>query len=206
MDTSKEEARYYLEQIHEILSHTKKKIAAGSTAPLLIIWGGIWFVAYLVAYLCHLLDFNKIYTLRLTDRISVGTDIAGLTWTVLVPIGIAASWIVGVRKSPTRSPHNKRWGLCFLIIFVYGGLWLALLWPWNEYQANAFVASLPMFAYVIMGLWADRVLLWLGIVVTLLIIVGFFLLHLQPLFWLWMAVLGGGTLGGTGLYIRVRWS
>ncbi|MHC4708080.1 MAG: hypothetical protein ACYS8I_13460 [Planctomycetota bacterium] len=42
MDTSKEQAKYYLEQIHEIFSHTKKKIAAGLTAPLLIIWGGVY--------------------------------------------------------------------------------------------------------------------------------------------------------------------
>jgi hypothetical protein len=42
MDTSKEQAKYYLEQIHEIFSHTKKKIAAGPTAPILIIWGGVY--------------------------------------------------------------------------------------------------------------------------------------------------------------------
>jgi hypothetical protein len=204
MDVSKDDAQYYLEQIHEIFGDTKKKIAAGSTAPLLIIWGAIWFIAYIGTYVGYLLEF-KSYCFRLTSRISIGIHPSGLCWMVLVAIGIVASWIFGVRRAPVKSPHNKRFGLNWLILFIYAILWLTLLWPWNEYQINAFMASIPMFAYVVMGLWADRVLLWLGIVVTLLIIIGFFLFHFQPAFWLWMAILGGGALAGTGLYIRKAW-
>jgi hypothetical protein len=206
MDISKQEAQGSLDQIQAAVSQTRKRIAAGSTAPLLILWGAIWFVAYLGTYLTYLFNFEP-YCLRLTHRVSIGIHIAaGLCWMVLVPIGIAASWIIGVRRAPVKSPHNKRFGFSGLILFVYAGVWLALLWPWNDYQISAFLASIPMFAYVMMGLWwADRVLLWLGIVVTLLIIVGFFLFHFQPAFWLWMAVLGGGALAGTGLYIRKAW-
>jgi len=204
MDISKQEAQGSLDQIQAAVSQTRKRIAAGSTAPLLILWGAIWFVAYLVTYLSYPFEF-ELYCLRLTHRVSIGIHIAGLCWLVLVLIGMGASWIIGVRRAPVKSPHNKRWGFCWLILFVYAGVWLALLWPWNEYQINAFLASLPMFAYVVMGLWADRVLLWLGIVVTLLIIAGFFLFLFQPAFWLWMAILGGGALAGTGLYIRKAW-
>jgi len=204
MDVSKQEARDSLDQIQAAVSQTRKRIAAGSTAPLLILWGAIWFVAYLGTYLSYLFNF-EFYCLRLTHRVSIGIHFAGLCWMVLVLIGVAASWIIGVRRAPVKSPHNRRWGFCWLILFVYAGVWLALLWPWNEYQINAFLASIPMFAYVVMGLWADRVLLWLGIAVTLLIIVGFFLFHFQPAFWLWMAILGGGALAGTGLYIRKAW-
>lgn len=204
MNISREDARDSLARIHETFSQTKKKIASSSTAPLLMLWGAIWFVAYLGTYVSYLLEF-KVYCFRLTSRVTVDIDIAGMCWMVLVPIGIAASWIIGVRRAPVKSPQNKRFGFSWLILFIYAVIWLALLWPWNEYQISAFLASIPMFAYVVMGLWADRVLLWLGIVVTLLIIVGFFLFPFQPVFWLFMAVLGGGTLLGTGLYIRLRW-
>jgi len=204
MDISEKEAHDSLEQIQATFGHTKKKIAAGSTAPILILWGAIWFVAYLGTYVAYLLEF-KVYCLRLTSSFSIGIHVTGLWWMVLVLIGMAASWVLGVKRAPVKSPHNKRWGFCWLILFVYAGVWLSLLWPWNDYQINAFMASVPMFAYVLMGLWADRVLLWLGIVVTLLIIVGFFLFHFQPVFWLWMAILGGGALAGTGLYIRKAW-
>ena len=204
MDVSKDDAQSYLEQIQAIFGQTKKKIAVGSTAPLLILWGAIWFVAYLGTYVADLLEF-KVYCFRLTSRISIGIHTAGLCWMVLVPIGMVASWIIGVSRAPVKSPHDKNLGFSWLILFIYAILWLTLLWPWNDYQISAFLASLAMFAYVVMGLWADRLLFWLGLVVTLLIIVGFFLFHYQPLFWLWMAILGGGALAGTGLYIRKAW-
>jgi hypothetical protein len=206
MDISREQAQSYLEQIQAVSEQTKKRIAAGSTAPQLILWGAIWFIAYIVTYLSYLLGFETYsYSARLTDRISMGINIAGLCWLALIPIGIAASWILAVRKSPTKSAHDRRWGFCWLILFVYGGVWLALLRPSNEYQTSAFFASLAMFAYVVTGFWVDRVLLWLGIVVTLVILFCFYLFLSHPVFWLSMALLGGGTLAGTGLYIRLRW-
>jgi hypothetical protein len=68
---------------------------------------------------------------------------------------------------------------------------------------GAIQATIPMFAYVVMGLWLDHFILWIGLAVTALTLVGLF--FLQPYFWLWMAVTGGGMLLGTGLYIRYQW-
>lgn len=61
-----------------------------------------------------------------------------------------------------------------------------------------------MFAYVVMGLWTDRFLMWLGLFVTATALAGYFLVN--PYFCLWMAVTGGGALMVTGLYIRHRWT
>ena len=204
MDISQKDAQESLSQIETVGAQTRKKVAADSASPFLILWGAIWFVAYLGTYLTCLFDW-KIIHLQITDHINVGFGIASLVWMVLVVIGIAASWIISVKKTPVRSSHDKRFFLSWLIMFIYANVWLVLLWPWNEYQMSAFVASLPMFSYIIMGLWADRFLLWVGLAATVLIITGFFLFHFQPLFWLWMAVLGGGSLAGTGVYIRIRW-
>ncbi len=204
MEISKEQAQDSLKQIENMAVQTRRKIAASSAGPILIIWGTIWFVAYLGTYLSYFVEW-KGYQLIIGDHFTASFGITSLIWPVLIVIGIAASWYIATRKAPTRNVHNKRLGLTWLILFVYSNVWLVLLTPWNEYQISAFAASLPMFAYIIMGLWMDRFLLWLGVVVTLLIIAGFFLFHFHPLFWLWMAVLGGGTLGGTGLYIHIRW-
>ncbi len=204
MEISKQQAQDSLDQIKNVTVQTRRKIAASSAGPILIIWGAIWFVAYLGTYLSYLVEW-KGYQLKIGDHFSASFGITSLIWSVLVVIGVAASWFIGTRKVPTRNVHNKRLFFTMLILFVYSNVWLVLLAPWNEYQISAFAASLPMFAYIIMGLWMDRLLLWLGVVVTLLIIAGFFLFHFHPLFWLWMAVLGGGTLGGTGLYIHIRW-
>ncbi len=204
MEISKQQAQDSLNQIENVAVQTRRKIAASSAGPILIIWGTIWFVAYLGTYLSYFFEWKE-YHLQMGNRISASFVIASLVWPVLIVIGVAASWFIATRKAPTRNVHNKRLGLTWLILFVYSNVWLVLLAPWNEYQISAFAASLPMFAYIIMGLWMDRFLLWLGVVVTLLIIAGFFLFHFHPLFWLWMAVLGGGTLAGTGFYIQIRW-
>ncbi len=204
MEISKEQAQDSLNQIENAAVQTRRKIAASSAGPILIIWGTIWFVAYLGTYLSYFFEWH-VYRLPIGNRISADFSIASLVWPVLIVIGVAASWFISTRKAPTRNVHNKRFGFTWLILFVYSNVWLVLLTPWHEYQISAFAASLPMFAYIIMGLWMDRFLLWLGVVVTLLIIAGFFLFHFHPLFWLWMAVLGGGTLAGTGFYIQIRW-
>jgi len=201
MEISKQQAQDSLNQIENVAMQT---IAASLAGPILIIWGTIWFVAYLGTYLGYLFKWQE-YHLQIGNRISASFFIAFLVWPILIVIGVAASWFISTRKAPTRNVHNKRFGLTWLILFVYSNVWLVLLTPWNEYQISAFAAYLPMFAYIIMGLWMDRFLLWLGVVVTLLIIAGFFLFHFHPLFWLWMAVLGGGTLAGTGFYIQIRW-
>ena len=198
MDLSKEEAQDSLNQIEAVFARTRKAIASGSASALLILWGAIWVAGYLSIYA---------FTPRAAEapeypRFSL---ILTIIWAVLILIGVVDSWIIGVRKSPTKSPHNQRLGFFWFFLFVYANVWLVLLWPWNHYQMQAFVAALVMFAYVVMGLWFDRFLLWLGLAVTTLIVLGYFLFLFQPTFWLWMAVMGGGTLMTTGLYIRKAW-
>ena len=198
MDISREDAKESLEQIQSIISRTRKIIASGSVSPLLIVWGAVWVVGYLAMY---------IFTPRPAEppKYPNFSLILTIIWAVLILVGIATSFIFGAIKSPTKSPHNKRFGFFWFFLFIFADIYLVLLWPWNNYQMHAFVAVLVMFAYVIMGLWFDRFLLWLGLATTALIVVGFYLFLFQPAFWLWMAAMGGGTLLVTGLYIRKAW-
>jgi hypothetical protein len=66
-----------------------------------------------------------------------------------------------------------------------------------------YTCLVTMQLYVVAGLWVDRYLLWLGLVVTALVLLGFFAFN--TVYWLWMAVFGGGTLFATGFYIRRYW-
>ena len=74
----------------------------------------------------------------------------------------------------------------------------------NQEVSLRFPSSLvAMQAYVVAGLWIDSYLLWLGIAVTVLILLGLFLF--PAVFWLWMAIFGGGSLIATGFYVRHFW-
>ena len=86
--------------------------------------------------------------------------------------GLVASLIVGPwsRRSPIKGPNRGRMGLTWLILFGYGALWMTLLCPWEmahragwqayaalmDRKVMAFWSTVPMFGYVIMGLWLDR--------------------------------------------------
>jgi len=81
---------------------------------------------------------------------------------------------------------------------------LFLLAPFSGMQCNAFISTAGMFACVVMGLWfKSTFMIVLGLVMTGVTLVGFYLL--TSCYCLWMAMMGGGSLLGAGLYIRVRW-
>ena len=115
---------------------------------------------------------------------------------------------------PVKSPLGRRIGWFWFLLFGYVYLWIALLWPFVRVEGHeqsqmfwrhmgAIFATVPMFAYVVVGLLLDHLMFWIGLAVTALTIVG--LLLIGPYFWLWMAAAGGGTLIGTGVIIRNRW-
>ena len=117
---------------------------------------------------------------------------------------------------PTGRTRGEGWRVFWFwcLLFGYVSAWITLLMPfikiesWEEaarinIHMGAFHAMIPMFAFVVMGLWQRNFMVWIGLLITALILVGVFLL--EPYFWLWMAVTGGGTLIGTGLVIRFLW-
>jgi hypothetical protein len=54
--------------------------------------------------------------------------------------------------------------------------------------------------YILAGLWFDICLLWTGILVTVFLLAG--LWFFAPIFYWLFAIFGGGTLIGTGFYLR----
>jgi hypothetical protein len=195
---SKSDAEGALAEINSVISQTQKAIAAGPAAPLLILWGLIWVIGYSITHF--------------------SPRSAGAAWMVLVFIGSASSWWAGVKiQSPVKSPNDWKIGVFWLVLFGYAFAWLVLLapaglprgeeWmtrhPFNSKQIGAFFATIPMFAYVVGGLWLGRFFVWLGLLVTALTFVGYFLFN--EYFHLWMAITGGGSLILAGVYVRKFW-
>lgn len=198
MNISKQEAQESLNDIESVTEQTRKAIAYGGSSGMLTLWGVIWMIGYSVT------QFYPAY--------------AGWAWMPLIAIGAIGCWILGARNhSCFRNANAWRIGVFWLVLFAYAAVWLTLLHPanlpsgaeWahyqpiNDRQISAFFATVPMFAYVVGGLWFGRFFVWLGALVTVLTLVGFYLL--TSWFQLWMAIIGGGSLIVAGLYIRNSW-
>ena len=195
---SKSEAQAALDEISSVISTTQKAIASGPAAPLLIMWGVIWVIGYSVT------QFSPQH--------------AGLAWMGLVFAGSAASWWVGWKMQATvSSPNDWKIGVFWMVLFGYAIVWMFLLapadlpkgeeWatkhPFLSKQIGAFFATIPMFAYVVGGLWFGSFFVWLGLIVTALTLGGYY--FLEDYFSLWMALTGGGSLILAGLYVRKFW-
>jgi hypothetical protein len=106
--------------------------------------------------------------------------------------GVAGSFVLGFIQ-----------GMLAAVIF-FAALWpLVLRAPADNQTIFAYLGLVVMLCYIIAGIWFDTYLLWLGLVMTALILVGLFCF--TGLFWWWIAVFGGGPLIATGFYVRYFW-
>jgi hypothetical protein len=101
-------------------------------------------------------------------------------------------------------PVDKRFlGVLAAVVF-FAALWpLVLRAPADNQSIFAYIGLVVMLCYIIAGIWFDTYLLWLGLGMAALILVG--LLCFSGIFWWWIAVFGGGPLIVTGFYIRYFW-
>ncbi len=191
------DARSALGEIEQTAAKIRRLIAHGHFAPLLILWGGIWIAGF---------GCQQFFPAQ-----------AGWAWLVLDLGGFLGSWLVAVRQqSPMKKKGDPRIGLFWVALMVYGVIWMGLLLsfpdarnPSAEFLAamtrrtGAYWATVPMFGYVVAGLFLDRFLAWLGLAVTGLTLLGF--VFAGDYFSLWVAITGGGALILSGLFIRKFW-
>ena len=149
------------------------------------LWGVAWIAMPLTAYF--------------------GGDSAARFFPWICLAGIVASFAGGLTQHrQVRTPFNGRFLGVLSTVLLF-----AAIFPWvlhaqfDTKTAYAYLCLVAMQGYIVAGLWTDSYLLWLGLAVTALILVGHFLL--PGIFWPWMAVCGGGSLLLTGFYVRFFW-
>ena len=121
-------------------------------------------------------------------------------------IGIASSILIGfVQAGQIRAPLDRRFlaALGALILFGY------FVWPvvlGSPHRSDAFIrlfayySLVPMQAYVLAGIWFDNCLLWIGALISILILLGLFVF--SAMFWIWFAVFAAMPLILSGFYVR----
>ncbi|MFC1635508.1 hypothetical protein ACFL5Z_11760 [Planctomycetota bacterium] len=191
MNVSQEDARASLTTIRDVRIQTQRAVTSAYANPIMILWGILWIIAFTATH------FYIDYAYHIF-----------ITMGVIGSVGTAIIFRLFHSKAPFRDDPSERIGwrvaALWILLFVYIMIWLFLFAPFSGMQCNAFISTAAMFAYVVMGLWfGSTFMIVLGLAMTGVTLVGFYLL--TSYYCLWMAMMGGGTLLGTGLYIRVRW-
>jgi hypothetical protein len=189
MDISPTEAEEALTAIQTMERKTRHSIASGGTYITLIVTGIVW----LVGFMCT--QF-------------LPQDIVGYIWAGLSILGGILGSVLGFRmgkrvRSPLTAPMVKRVGLFWLLLVFYGIAAIAIARPTDGKQATMFVILFILLGQMAMGLLFSFSSVWWALPITAMALVGYFLL--PDIFYLWMAILGGGGMIALGLYIRSRW-
>ena len=189
MNISPTEAEEALAAIQTMTQKTRHSIASGGTYITLIVTGIVWMIGFMCTQF-------------------LPKEITGYIWGGLSILGGILGTVLGFRMgrrvhSPSTATIAKRIGLFWLLLVFYGITTIAVARPTDGKQATIFIVLFIMLGQLAMGLLFSFSSVWWALPVTALALVGYFLL--PGIFYLWIAVLGGGGMIALALYIRSRW-
>ena len=189
MNLSATEAEESLAAIQTMMQKTRHTIASSGVYITMIVTGIVWLVGFLA-------------TQFLTG------PIVGYIWTGVTLLGGILATILGIRigprvRSPSTAATAKRAGLFWLLLAFYAIAIIAIARPTDGKQLGAFIILFFMIGQLAMGLLLSFSSYWWTLPITALALVGYFLF--PGIYYLWMALLGGGGMIGLGLYIHSRW-
>lgn len=180
MNVSHDEARKTVDEIEQLMQATDKKATADSAFPFLILWGVIWFIFPLWVHLYP-------------QKFMIAC--------VIFPIGGVGTWLLGISKrQPVQTKSQRNVGVLWLVLFVFIGLLAFIMKPDTVMQGYAFGCISGMLVYVILGILQDRIFIVIGLSITVMTLLGLYVF--TDIFWLWMAVFGGGGLLVSGVYMK----
>ena len=190
MNISPTEAEEALAAIQTMTQKTRHSIASSGAYISLIVTGVVW----LVGFLCHPVPVRRDRRIYLDRDEPPGQPVGAPCW---APGWASAS---AARRQP---PMAKRIGLFWLLLVFYAIATIAIARPTDGKQVTMFIILFIMIGQLAMGLLLSFSSVWWALPITALALAGYFLL--PGIFYLWMAILGGGGMIALGLYIRSRW-
>jgi hypothetical protein len=184
MNISPTEAESALASIRETEDHMRKAMNASGGGYQMLIWGAIMMIGY---------SLNQFAT-----HLSVAA-VAG-TWIVLSVIGNLVSVTMSIRMARKfHSPLGARIGAMLPIFVLFGVVGAFFVHPAGPREINLLIYLLVMLWLAMMGLWVKLSMLWISLVFTGLMLFGYIVL--PDFFFLWLAIVGGGSMIGSGLFL-----
>lgn len=189
MNITPSEAEEALSAIAVIMKKTRRTISSSGAYKFLLIWGVVWFLGFMGS------QFLPGHT-------------AGYLWMGLDLLGGLFSAIVGIRmnrgvRSTVPSTTGKRIGVFWLLLFLYCFAAILVAQPIDGRQLAMFIILFVTIGWIALGLLLSFASVWWGLALTVIAMIGYFLL--PSIFYIFMAILGGGGMFGLGLTIRARW-
>jgi hypothetical protein len=185
MDINPSEAESALASIRQTEDQMRKALNASGGAYQLIIWGVILMIGYTMN--------------QFADRMPVAV-VAG-TWIAISVLGNALSLAISLRMARKfHHPLGARIGALWPIFILFGCLGAFFVHPSGPREINLLAYLFAMLWMAVMGLWVKLPLLWISLTFTGLMVFGY--LVLPDYFFLWLAIVGGGAMIGSGLFLR----
>jgi hypothetical protein len=188
MNINPTEAERTLESIRETEDQMRKALGASGGAYQIIIWGVIMAIGYTLN--------------QFADRL--GVVLVAVPWIILSVVGNILCAVISFRMGRKfHHPKAARIGFLWVVFVLFGMIGALFVHPTDPREINLLIYLLVMLWLAVMGLWVRLPLLWISLAVTGLLMFGYFVL--PDYFFLWLALVGGGTMIGSGwLLLRGR--
>jgi hypothetical protein len=189
MNISPNEAEEALAAIQTIMQKTRRAISSSGAYNFLILWGIIWLIGFLN---------SQFMPEKTASYVWMGLDILGGICSAIIGMRLKR----GIRTS-TRTTSWRRIVFFWLLLFLFCVAAVSVAWPVNGKQLAMFIILFITVGWIAMGLLLSFASAWWGLGLVALSLIGYFLL--PGIFYLWMAILGGGGMIALGIYVRNRW-
>jgi hypothetical protein len=156
------------------------------SAPYCFVWGAVWLLGYGAEALIPSSQPASVWL--------------GWWWMGLTLTGAAISVAIGRLQNMRRPGRSWRTGMLFLIIWLFTLALFAVLHPKNSLQVGAYFPLLFSAIYAAIGLWLGLRYILVGLFLAVATLGAYFLM--REYFFHWMALVGGGSLLLTGLWMR----
>lgn len=177
-----QQASEALADINDIVRRVRQSRIYNIASLMLILWGALVFFGNIASFLWP--------------------RYAGYVWLAVNAAGIAGSFVIsafGHARTGVRS-FDARMLAALLLFFAFGYFCTTMLVPFTPRQMGTFWPIYFMLVYTIAGLWVGPAFVAIGLSITALTLVGYFMVG--NWFELWMAVVNGGGLMLGGLWMR----
>jgi hypothetical protein len=189
MDVTRDEAQESLAAIQEMARRMRRAAADNGAHNFLILWGVVWLFGFTCSQFMAQHD-------------------AKYVWMGLNLLGALGSWWFG--RSQGRCVRSKgdeaagrRIGLFWATLLAYCPLTVWIAWPLNGRQLAMFIIIFVMIGWLAMSFLLSYSAYFLALFITAVAFGSYFLL--PAYFYLSMALVGGGAMIGSGIYIRSKW-